>query len=170
MAFTSLVLLGTLHFTLFSRTFWSGLSIVPPSATCRRALKVAIEDVMPEIDFFISSTEIFNHFGSQEEVEEQCVRWRHRALVCEYRNLGKCCVFAFRGSGDHIFGVERVPFFRGPSASRTARPQAFFRLHHLQCVLSSDVSDIHLNDCSNDCNSIRRRSQLHACARHVAHI
>ena len=68
---------------------------------------------MSEIDIFTRSTGKFNHTGPHEGVEEQSVRWRHRALVCGYGNVGKFCVFAFRASGDHVFGAERVPFCGG---------------------------------------------------------
>ena len=61
---------------------------VTPSAPCRRALKVAIDTVMSEIDIFTSSTKNFKLLGPDEEVEEQCVRWRHRALVCGYGDVG----------------------------------------------------------------------------------
>ena len=40
------------------------------SAPCRRALKVAIETVVSEIDIFVSSTGNVNHSGTHEEVEE----------------------------------------------------------------------------------------------------
>ena len=68
---------------------------------------VQVETVMSEIDFFASSTGNISHFGPSEEIEKQCARWRHRALVCGYGDVG---FFAFRGFGDHVFVAECEPF------------------------------------------------------------
>ena len=101
-----------LHF----RSPWFGCSYVvlpsvTPSPPCRRALKVAMETVMSESDMFASSTRNFNHFGPHEEVEKQCVRLIHRAWVCGKGDAGKFYVFAFHGSGDHVFFAECEPLF-----------------------------------------------------------